>query len=1086
MKYRAKLLTILLTVTLMLTVLSVAPLVRADSAATLVVQLNAVTGLFASIDDADPNIVNVVGSVSGATTPLTLNIDSGVTVNWCARYSGGAIGPLIYFVGAGTFKVGSGGFVDKIGSGFAINAAGANVVVTGDSVDNCGVVAATSGSAIMGSGSNTVVTVEGFGLVYNYAGSNLNPVINMSNPVNTFDNVFVVDSGRVWALNENSGSAGGYAIQTCGNVVINGGDVYSAAPYGRAINLLGFNSLATVNGGVVRVTGVNGVAISTGTTYPSMVPNAAVHVTGGIVSATLGAAIRTTGISSHVTVTGGIVSATSGYAINSTTANVEVSGGFVFANGTAITGNSNVIRITGGGAPNIGGTGVVVAWNKVIPAAPIDYAEGLRNDLIVSSGGTVWWHNDTVNSGISYVNGANVGFFPLSSYVHVDSVYGLLFDASSGKMYLDVENTGIAGGGNPEYFEGKDVTWIGTVGNLVLNGFSWTTSASTALTFVGQPVILNVNNADNADVSCVASTNNVKNSCGINFTYSATITGAGALNVFSGDSSDLSCGIVAMNDIVIDGGGVVGVCVNAVAGAGALESFGIYIYDDTLYGLSIVEGTVVAQGETSAFSTSPISLPDAYTYWTNTAAAANPGTAGTLYYPNSDTIQYDYDKDELYVKIVSERIIIVNDVTISGTVGEFTTGQQAIIILYGYTLSNTLTDVNCSPWFNNLPNGIIATANAITGEKSITLTFEGTPKEANTKIFDITIPANILTNSVADVKVFSNLYANFNIINALPEIYIITYHGNGYTNGAIPIDDNNPYESESQVIIMGQGGMNRTGYIFLGWSQNFATTVATYLPNSIFTITYDVTLYAIWTAINYTVTYEPGTHGTFTTQTTNNLHYGDQTPNAPTITGNTGWDFTGWSTTPSTTVTGNATYTAQWIQTTTIPSPTPSTTPSSSPTPTPSISTSPTSSPSPTASTSVTSLPSSPTFTPILTATSPGDSRVDFNDEAKWAFVNFFICALGIVLAVFTALYILLKNGKQVQRGQKLGQHRLLWLVTTVVLASVGVIVFLLTEDLSLPFGWIIDKWTILNTAILAAETITALLCLKTAKQTQF
>jgi hypothetical protein len=50
------------------------------------------------------------------------------------------------------------------------------------------------------------------------------------------------------------------------------------------------------------------------------------------------------------------------------------------------------------------------------------------------------------------------------------------------------------------------------------------------------------------------------------------------------------------------------------------------------------------------------------------------------------------------------------------------------------------------------------------------------------------------------------------------------------------------------------------------------------------------------------------------------------------------------------------------------------------------------------------------------------------------------------------------------------------------VLAVVGVVVFLLTEDLSLPFGWVTDKWTILNAVILAIEIVAIWLCLKTAK----
>ncbi|WP_312702207.1 VWA domain-containing protein, partial [Sedimentibacter sp.] len=64
----------------------------------------------------------------------------------------------------------------------------------------------------------------------------------------------------------------------------------------------------------------------------------------------------------------------------------------------------------------------------------------------------------------------------------------------------------------------------------------------------------------------------------------------------------------------------------------------------------------------------------------------------------------------------------------------------------------------------------------------------------------------------------------------------------------------------------------------------------------------------------YTVTYAPGTQGTFTAQVTDELVYGATTPAAPATPGNSGYTFTGWDPEPSATVTGNVTYTAQWSQ----------------------------------------------------------------------------------------------------------------------------------------------------------------------------
>ena len=53
------------------------------------------------------NIIHVSGTVTGATNVLSLDIDSGVTVQWAADYSG-SVNQMIILSGAGTFEVASG------------------------------------------------------------------------------------------------------------------------------------------------------------------------------------------------------------------------------------------------------------------------------------------------------------------------------------------------------------------------------------------------------------------------------------------------------------------------------------------------------------------------------------------------------------------------------------------------------------------------------------------------------------------------------------------------------------------------------------------------------------------------------------------------------------------------------------------------------------------------------------------------------------------------------------------------------------------------------------------------------------------
>jgi len=352
---------------------------------------------------------------------------------------------LISFSGEGTFEVGPGGWLYNTGRGSTIRAAGAKVVVTGTSSAGSGVVQATNGSAILGTGSNTIVIVEG-GSVFGDETSNLYPVINMNNQENTGDNVFVY-GGSVVAIADSlyvdsNGNVVGYGIQTYGNVVVSGGKVSSTTANGRAINLVGYESTATINGGEVCADGVGGVAISSATTNVASVSYASVYVTGGKVWATSGYAIRTTGANSIVEVTGGMVSATSGNAIRTegASASVTVSGGFVFAYGSAIPGTNNVIRMYSGGTPIIDDPSVVVAWNHPSIGPHFVYIEGSHTNLIVSPvGSTVNWHNDNVHSGISYMNGMNTGFFPISN-VTVTS-YNIRYVLNGGSLPVDAPSS---------------------------------------------------------------------------------------------------------------------------------------------------------------------------------------------------------------------------------------------------------------------------------------------------------------------------------------------------------------------------------------------------------------------------------------------------------------------------------------------------------------------------------------------------------------------------------------------------------------------------------------------------------------------
>lgn len=95
----------------------------------------------------------------------------------------------------------------------------------------------------------------------------------------------------------------------------------------------------------------------------------------------------------------------------------------------------------------------------------------------------------------------------------------------------------------------------------------------------------------------------------------------------------------------------------------------------------------------------------------------------------------------------------------------------------------------------------------------------------------------------------------------------------------------------------------QTGYDFLGWSTNQYATTASYQPGGSITVSANTTLFAIWKAITYTVSYNAnGGSGAPASQTKT---YGVSLTLYSTAPTRTGYTFLGWSTSSSAT---SATY----------------------------------------------------------------------------------------------------------------------------------------------------------------------------------
>ena len=141
--------------------------------------------------------------------------------------------------------------------------------------------------------------------------------------------------------------------------------------------------------------------------------------------------------------------------------------------------------------------------------------------------------------------------------------------------------------------------------------------------------------------------------------------------------------------------------------------------------------------------------------------------------------------------------------------------------------------------------------------------------------------------------------------------YTVSYALNGGTAA-----DGVDYSTETVpkgTSITVKAAPTRDGYTFDGWSDG----TNTYQPGATITVNEDLTLTAQWTEIlTFTVTYTDGVEDAeiFANQMTQNLTYGANTPAFDGTPTRDGYTFTGWSPAVADTVTGDATYVAQWSQ----------------------------------------------------------------------------------------------------------------------------------------------------------------------------
>lgn len=253
-------------------------------------------------------------------------------------------------------------------------------------------------------------------------------------------------------------------------------------------------------------------------------------------------------------------------------------------------------------------------------------------------------------------------------------------------------------------------------------------------------------------------------------------------------------------------------------------------------------------------------------------------------------------------------------------------GRQGRIGVYtSVTNTNTETTVNVQLWFwtiytcedgtNNIYCNIgtdVTSATTKVGSKNISHpvnTGAGWSTSNQTKLYDVTKKYTRGTSAVT-----YKVYAKYNGIDMLDKTmyvntsftvpalakYTISYNANG--GSGAPASQTKYY---GKTLALSGTKPTRTGYSFLGWSTSSTATSATYAAGASYTGNANATLYAVWKANTYDITFNAnGGSGAPAKQTKT---YGVTLTLSNTKPTRANYNFLGWATSASATT---ATYKA--------------------------------------------------------------------------------------------------------------------------------------------------------------------------------
>ena len=183
--------------------------------------------------------------------------------------------------------------------------------------------------------------------------------------------------------------------------------------------------------------------------------------------------------------------------------------------------------------------------------------------------------------------------------------------------------------------------------------------------------------------------------------------------------------------------------------------------------------------------------------------------------------------------------------------------------------------------FDNNAQSAILSKNTFVREH---YTFGGWATSANgAKVYDDAQDAKTELAAAQNNFATKTLYAVWNGDN-----YTVTYDANGGTGTTAATTVTYPTQAT-----LSNNGFSRIGYHFAGWAANSTAATAQYQAGDKMSVTGDTTLYAVWAANKYTITYDVN-GGTSTVESTECTYDKDCTLSA-TIPTRVGYAFGGWT-----------------------------------------------------------------------------------------------------------------------------------------------------------------------------------------------